>query len=199
VTGLEIQAQGMRHVKRMETFASGSDIHSKQVPETLRQPDRYRPGGIPPEMPTTLVGSRAQRMQHAAALYARAVSVLEDTRGLIVLEAEDAYYRWEDASGEIATAREAADSAEQWANDASKDYTSGSKIKIQEVVESRILAAQARGSYNEQLFNLLVVLADLERITGGAFCAHLPEWEAAARNKPADTEKKGAGDDLFGK
>ena len=40
---------------------------------------------------------------------------------------------------------------------------------------SRVLAAQARSQYNEYLYRQIVALADLERITGGAFCARLVE------------------------
>jgi outer membrane protein TolC len=175
VTCLEIEAQGTCCViKQMNTFASASDIHAQPVPLASYDPD-FRPGAVFPEMPVTLAGSRAERMRRAQDFNCRATAVLEATRNLITLEAEDAYLRWEQAAAQAAEAREAADAADKLADDLNKDFTQRLKVTIQDVMNARVLAAQSRGQYNEFLYRELVALADLERITAGGFTAGLAE------------------------
>jgi hypothetical protein len=174
--GLEVDAQGKVCflLRRVQTFASGSDIHSQQVPETVRS-EEYRPGGIPPEMPGQLVGSRGNRIQRASDLQGRADSVVTSTTNLIALQAEDAYLRWEQATEQIVPARLGAESGQKLADDVNKDYTTGLKVRVEDVVNLRVLASQARSSYNEYRYRQLLTLAELERVTGGAFCARLGE------------------------
>jgi outer membrane protein TolC len=178
---LEIDAQATSLRKRMETFAAGADIHARQVPQTIRNAE-YRPGGVPPEMPTLLAGPRPLRIQHARSLYAHAVSVVEVTRNLIALEAEDAFLRWQQASRQAELAREAAETAEKQADDLSKDFAARAKVTVEAVVNAAVTAAQARAQYNEFLHRKILALADLERITAGAFCAGL--LEAPTPGKP---------------
>src|SRR5262249_13379397 len=158
----------------LETFAAGSDIHAVVVPQK-QQNAEYRPGAIPPEMPTLLAGPRPERMKRAQSLHARALAVLEETRHLVALEAEDAYLRGEEAALQVQETREAADTAEEVARDLNKDFTAKLKVKVEEVVNAWVLASQARAQYNEALYRQLIALADLERITAGAFCARLNE------------------------
>src|SRR4029077_7417301 len=101
---------------------------------------------------TTLVGSRPERMRHAQSLHARATAVVEVTRNLIALEGEDAFLRWEEASLQVAQAREAADAGDKMADNLSKDFTSGAKVRVEEVATARVLAARARSQYNEFLY-----------------------------------------------
>lgn len=172
VACLEVEAQSSNHHKRVETFAAGSDIHSVLVPEGTHNTD-YRPGGVPPEMPTLLVGERPDRIKHAEDLHTRAVSVLDTTRGLIALEAQDAFLRWQEAAREARETRDAADAADKLAEDVNKDFTSGLKVKVEDVVNARVLAATARSQYNEYLYREILALVDLERISAGAFSAGL--------------------------
>ena len=97
VACLEVEVQGTGVHKKFETFAAGSDIHSVQVPQGSNDTD-YRPGGLLPEYPTLLAGARGDRVKHAQSLLCRARAVVEVTRGLIALEAEDAFLRWEEAA-----------------------------------------------------------------------------------------------------
>jgi outer membrane protein TolC len=182
-SALEVCAQASSHQKKLETFAAGSDVHSTTVPPGQRS-DPYRPGGIPPEMPTLLAGPTAERVRHARSLQARGAAVLESTRGLIVLEAEDAFLRWEQASLQAAEALRAADEADRLADDLTKDFTSGAKVKVDEVLTARVLASQARAQANEFLYKKVLTLAELERVTGGAFCAGLSA-PVAPRPRPA--------------
>src|SRR5262249_5029960 len=69
VTCLEVEAQGSSAHRKMETFAAGSDIHSHVVPQGVHNTE-YRPGAVPPEMPTLLAGSRPERIKHAQDLHA---------------------------------------------------------------------------------------------------------------------------------
>jgi outer membrane protein TolC len=172
VACLEVEAQASNHHKRVETFAAGSDIHSVIVPEGSHNTE-YRPGGVPPEMPTLLAGERPDRVQHAQDLHTRAAAALEATRNLIGLEAQDAFIRWQEASREARETREAADTADKLAEDVNKDFTSGLKVKVEDVVNARVLASTARSQYNEYLYREILALIDLERISAGAFSAGL--------------------------
>jgi outer membrane protein TolC len=178
VAQLEVKAQGASLHKRTETFASGGDIHGAVVPPGVENSE-YRPAALAPEMPVLLVGSCFDRAKRAQAYSARAQAVTETTVNLIALEAEDAFLRWEEAARQIAKAREAADTGDTLADDLSKDFAGGAKIKVEELISARLLAAQARAQYNEYLYRQALALADLERITGGAFAAHLVEAIAA--------------------
>ncbi len=183
---LEVDAQATSLHKRMETFAAGADIHSRSVPQELHN-NEYRPGAVPPEMPTLLAGARSERMKRARDLHARAVAAVDVTRNLIVLEAEDAFLRWEEASGEVAKAREAAETGAKLADDLSKDFAAGLRVRVEEVVNARVLASQARAQYNEFLYREILALADLERVTAGGFCAGLV-GPAAARTPSAPAQ-----------
>ena len=66
VVCLEVEAQGTSVMQKMQTFAAGTDIHARQVPQGVHNTE-YRPGAVAPEMPTLLVGSKPERMQHARA------------------------------------------------------------------------------------------------------------------------------------
>jgi outer membrane protein TolC len=174
VTCLEVEAQSSCLHRKKETFAAGSDIHSTPVPPEIPGAEP-RPGAIPPEMPTLLVGSRNERMKHALSLNARARAVLDLVHNLIVLETEDALLRWEEVAAQLPEARQAAVDADGLAKRLTDTFTQGGKVKVEDVTNSRVLAAQARASYNEYLYKGIQALIDLERITGGAFCANLVE------------------------
>jgi hypothetical protein len=126
-------------------------------------------------MPALLAGARADRVKRAQDLHARALAVVDVTRHLIVLEAEDAVLRWEEAALQVPLAREAADLADQQAAELTKDFVAGAKVKVEEVVNARVLAAQARAQYHEYLYKQILTLAELERITAGCFHAGLVE------------------------
>ena len=187
VACLEVEAQGTSVLQKMQTFAAGTDIHARQVPQGVRNSE-YRPGAVAPEMPGLLVGNRPERVQHARALYARASAVATTARNLIALEAEDAFLRWEEASQEVSAARAAADAGDKLANDQNRDFIAGLKVKVEDVVNAQVLAAQARSQHNEFLYQQVLALADLERVTAGGFCAGLvdpigPRAAASVKSK----------------
>ncbi len=190
VACLEVEAQGTSLFKRKETFAAGADIHSKPVSPELHGTE-YRPGAVAPEMPALLVGSRSERVKRAETLHERAEAAVAVTRNLIALEAEDAFLRWEEASQQVPQAREAADAGDQAADDLTRDYTANLKVRAEDVINARVLGAQSRALYNQYLYNKILALADLERITAGGFCAGLAD--AAVAKTPAITVEGSGG------
>src|SRR5262249_44737088 len=102
---LEVYAQSRIPFRRaVPTFASGSDIHAREVPQAMRGKD-YRPGAIAPEMPTQLVGTKYDRVCRAMALTERAEAVYEKVRFLVTLDAEIAFYDLELASQKVTVNR----------------------------------------------------------------------------------------------
>ncbi|MBY0527872.1 MAG: TolC family protein [Gemmataceae bacterium] len=172
ITCLEIEAQATSAHVRVETFAIGADIHAQQVPQEHRNAE-FRPGAVPPEMPAQLAGSRAERVEHAKTLSARAGAVADKARNLIVLEAEDAFLRWEEATAQAAVTLRAATRGDTMADGVRKDFVGGQKVRVEDVMNAQVLAAQARSQYHEYLYHQILALADLERVTGGGFCAGL--------------------------
>jgi outer membrane protein TolC len=170
ITNLEVDAQAVGSGPRMETFARGADLHSTPLPADSRG-TQYQPGALAPEMPDLLVGTKAERVLRARSLGARALAVVDKTRGLIVLEAEDAYLRWEEAAQKIERTRRAVQSAQKLAEALDEYLRTGQKVRVDEVTTAHILAAQVQSNYLEALHQQLLALADLERITAGGFCS----------------------------
>ena len=113
---------------------------------------------------------KAYRQARAEDLSARAGAVVDKARGLITLEAEDAYLKWQQNSTNAARARDAADRGDKLAERIREDFkTLGEAVDYKEVLEAVVIASQARAQYNEAKFKLIVALASLERITGGGF------------------------------
>jgi outer membrane protein TolC len=189
IAELEVGAQGTSIFQQMSTVAAGLDFHSTQVP-TGSNGTEYQPGGLLPEMPTLLVGNKHERMKQARDCAARAATLVETARNLVALEAEDAFLRWQEASQQARKAREAADTGDKLADDLRKDLAAGLKVKVEDVIGARVLAAQARGDYNEFHYRELVALADLERATAGGFAAGRLEVVESPEKKVELPEKK---------
>jgi outer membrane protein TolC len=170
VTCLEVQAQSVSLHKRVSTFAAGSDIHARPIAQGVSD-TVYRPGAVPPEMPTLLIGSRCDRVNRARDLNARATAAAEVTRNLIALEAEDAFLHWQEAATAAPLAQQAASAGDQLAGDLTRDFTARLKVRVEDVVNAHVLASQARSQYNEFLYREILALAELERVTVGGFSA----------------------------
>jgi outer membrane protein TolC len=168
VTGYEVQAQDAKHFgPTQRTFAAGTDIHSQSIPLANRGTD-YAPGAVGPEMPTLLVGKRADRVEQARTLSARAESVVEKTRGLLTLEADDAYTRWLETSRRLPKARAAAKDAHDLGEELAQNVKDLMQdIRFSEVTTAKTVAGQLRLEANEVHFLHLLNLAALERITAG--------------------------------
>ncbi len=170
---LEVYAQGKIPFKRVvPTFASGADLHSKDIPQADRGKD-YRPGAITPEMPTQLVGSKYDRVCRAMAFSQKAEAIYESAHSLILLEAENAYFEFELASEKLLLAKEQNDLALELAKLAQKNLSSA-KTGKEQFIQMEIAAAKAQSDYVEAVFQHLLALSALERITAGGITPAFP-------------------------
>jgi outer membrane protein TolC len=150
------------------TFAAGVDVHSRPVPQGFMNGE-YRPGATSLEMPTMFVGSRPYRVERAQDLGVRAGAVVDKTRNLVTLEAEDAYFKYEEAARKMPLVLEASTAGARLAKTTRDDFTANSKVKVDDILTGEALAAQAKASANENIYNLIIALAGLQRVTGGGF------------------------------
>jgi outer membrane protein TolC len=169
---LEVYAQGKIPFKRVvPTFASGADLHSREIPQAVRGKE-YRPGGIMPEMPTQLVGSKYDRVCRAMAFSQKADAVYESAQSLIVLEAENGFFELELATEKLRLAKEQHDLAIDL-----RDYTRKNIQNIKakdQVFQVEVLVAKAQSDYVEAVFQHLLALSALERITAGGITPAFP-------------------------
>lgn len=150
------------------TFAAGADVHSRPVPQGFMNGE-YRPGATSLEMPVLFAGPRSYRVERAKDLGARASAVVDKTRNLVTLEAEDAFFKYEEAIRKLPLVNEASTSGARLAKTTREDFTANSKVKIDDILTGEALAAQAKASANETLYNLIIAVAGLQRVTGGGF------------------------------
>jgi outer membrane protein TolC len=168
---IEVDVQGRNWFRPLvSTFAAGGDIHATPVPPGIRNGD-YRPGAVPPEMPVSLAGPRNARVEQAKAYSGRADAVVNKTRELVTLEAEDAFCKWEEATRKVNFTRDAAAKANKYVKQREEDKANGANIKPEELTADRILAAQAAAALNEAMYQQVLALANLERVTAGGFSA----------------------------
>jgi outer membrane protein TolC len=166
---LEVDAQGMSLLPREYTFAAGGDLHSRSVPQGSLGKE-YVPSAVGPEMPPMLFGCRKDRVGRAQDLYARMAAVVEKTRGLIVLEAEDAFLKWEEASVRVRQADEAVQQARRLAKELLEQFNSNPGRYFKDYLEAVVLEGQATANWNEMKFNRIVAAANLARVTAGGIC-----------------------------
>jgi outer membrane protein TolC len=179
VSAIEIDAQGTSIRHRMQTFAMHADLHARPIPQGIANTE-YRPGAIGPEMPPELVGSRTVRMELARAYSARQAAVADKARNLIGLEADDTFRRWHEATRKLSQTRDAADKAARLAEDQRNAYAAQQRVKAEDVVNAEVLGAMARAQFNETLYQQILALAALERVTAGGFTAGLAAPPARA-------------------
>jgi outer membrane protein TolC len=177
VTRLEVCAQqALKMRPSARTFASSSDIHAKSVPTGLRN-NEYRPGAMGVEMPANVAGNRQARVEQVQAYSARADAVVEKTRQLITLEAENEFYTWLEAERQVDATREAARLGRQLAD---RTRNNAANAKKEDILQTDVLAGQAQGAFNEAVYHSILSLANLERITAGGFNAGLAPPPAPA-------------------
>jgi outer membrane protein TolC len=169
VVELEIGAQSKSYLPVVRTFAAGSDIHARPVPQGHANRE-YWPGATGLEMPTVFAGPRWARVQRAQDLSARAAAVVEKTRNLIVLETEDAYLKWQDATVKLPDASAAVEAGKRIvkANEEGFRKAAGA-TRIEDILTSEGDYARATATYNETLYQQAIELAALQRVTAGGF------------------------------
>jgi len=169
VVCLEVSAQGVIHQTVGRTFAAGSDLHATPVPQGVSNGE-YRPWAIGIEMPTTLVGHKADRVRRAQDLHAKAVAVADKARQLIALEAAEAFLKWQDASKQVDiladTPKATADILKQAQ---AKFKIDKNTANTENLINSQVLDAQVNAKMNEALYQHALAVAALERITAGGF------------------------------
>lgn len=180
VTDLEITAQSRVRRPSVPTFAMGSDIHAKPIPQGVANGE-YRPGAIGLEMPPSLVGKKRERMDRAADLNSRAVAVVVKTEGLIALEVEATYFKWREAVSRLEALQTTPDLAKKIATNVQGRFDNGN-ASGEELIRARTLEDQARANYTEALYNHALALAALERVTAGGF--RMPHPAAAEPKAP---------------
>jgi hypothetical protein len=178
IVRLEIQAQARQLNPFARTVAISADLHSRGVPlPVFGAGTDYRPGAIAPELPPFLTGSRADRIDRATALSGRADAVVDKTRGLVALEAEDAFFRYVEAQQKVVeTAPLARPENEDPANPANPLLKAarvrfGKPDEVAQNLLIEMVVVQARATANEALFQQVLALANLERVTAGGVCA----------------------------
>jgi outer membrane protein TolC len=175
VTQLEAYVQwSARFRLRMDTFASGADIHSRALPSGMQNGD-YRPGAVGPEMPARLVGSRSTRYQRASELETRSQAVLEKTRNLVTLEAENAFVDYEAAVSTVAEAKIEVDRANQnYMILRPADGQVSKAADLRNVLEAHGTLAKSQADLNEAVYHRITALAAIERITAGGIKVNYP-------------------------
>ncbi len=165
---LEVYAQGQIPFRRsVPTLASGSDIHSRMLPPGSRDPGHdYRPEPILPEMPPQLVGNKSDRVTRAMWYSQRADAVYEKIRNLVTLEAENTFYNLELAAQSLNLGQEKFDRAKDLMKRIEETVQDPKSSKDQLVV-GYAQAARAQADYVKLVYEHLLWLAALERVTAG--------------------------------
>jgi outer membrane protein TolC len=170
---LEVYAQGKIPFKRVvPTLASGADIHAKEVPQGLRTTYEYRPGGILPEMPPQLVGSKYDRVCRALAFAQRAEAIYEKARNLVIVEAETTFLDFDQASEKLTLAKQQFELSKDIQKRA-RDAADSTKRK-DELLQAEVVASKAQSDYLTAVHDYLLALAALERVTAGGIRPEFP-------------------------
>jgi outer membrane protein TolC len=170
LTCFEIEAQKSTFFLSSKTFAIGGDIHATPVP-TGENGEHYRPGAVGLEMPAMIAGTRKDRVQQAEAYHERAGAVVEKAHNLIVLDAEQAYLRWLEASKKVPKLREASAAADRASDAYRKNFSplANGKGTVEEVIGAGLQASNVKLQLNQARYQALIGLAGLELATGGGF------------------------------
>jgi hypothetical protein len=171
VTCLEIDAQATSCKPTMRTFASGSDIHAKPIPSGDVGGLEYRPAIVGPEMPPSLTGSRAARIEQARDYHQRALAVAAKAGNLIVLEVEDLYRRWLDKSRKAAHLEVAYHESLTFSEKMKESFNRRMPgyPNVDEVINAGLVTTRLQLEWKEAHYQSLLALAALERATAGGF------------------------------
>ncbi len=172
VTVLEVCAQiKLDRRQQTQTFASGTDLHSRHIPSPHRNGD-YRPGAIAPEMPAQLVGSVADRVARTQEYVRHQGAAYDKAAGLIRLEAINAFLIWESTGDKIKDARERHERAQKLVEKSRS--AAATKMDPKLLVENESLASKAQAKYVKAVYEHLLSLIALEKVTGGAVAPSFP-------------------------
>jgi hypothetical protein len=172
VTRLEVLAQNANKLSlRVATFANAGDIHARPIPPAQREPD-YKPGAIGPEMPDKIVGKVHTRTAIAGQYAERAEAAAQQARSLVGLEAEIGYARYVEASKKVDVFKFAAAQSKEMIE--RQREAAGGNLTKEGILTTEVSVAQTFANYNQALYDQLVALANLERITAGGVRVNFP-------------------------
>ncbi|HWY86731.1 MAG TPA: TolC family protein, partial [Gemmataceae bacterium] len=167
VTALEVDAQGKLRGPNGRTFAPGTDVHAKPIPQGISNGE-YRPGAIGLEMPAALAGRKSDRIERAQLLNERAGAVVDKTNNLVALEVEATYLKWLEAAQKVKGLEEAPRIAVEITDKVKKEFDKG-KVGGEAILRAQGMEEQIAASYNEALYMHALALAALERVTAGGY------------------------------
>lgn len=172
---LEVYAQSaVRFRKTVPTLATGGDIKAREVPATVRDLKlQYKPGAIIPEMPPQLVGNQADRVSRAMAYSQRADAVFEKARNLVRLEAENAFFEYDYASKLVVEGKAKFEFGKDMMERV-KELVDNPNAERDQLVGGYVQAAKAQSDYVEAVWQYLLTLAHLERVTAGGVRPDFP-------------------------
>ncbi len=169
---LEVCAQAaVKRGRQVPTLASGSDLHSKQVPMAVRNGE-YKPGALAPEMPGSLVGTTEDRVARATELSLRQDALYDRTASLIRLEASKAYLTWDAATRRVQEAKKKYERGRVLVEESRAAAIAKQDPEI--LVTNEALAGKSQTEYVEAVFEHIKSLAALERITAGGVVTQFP-------------------------
>jgi outer membrane protein TolC len=167
VTALEVDAQAKLRGPSGRTFASSSDVHAKPIPQGVANGE-YRPGAIGLEMPGSLTGRKANRVESARYLNDRATAVVDKTNNLVALEVEATYLKWREAAQKVKGLEDAPKIAADITDKVKKEFDKG-QVSGEAILRAQGMEEQIAASYNEALYLHALALAALERVTAGGY------------------------------
>ena len=160
---------------RVETFASGGDIHSRHIPPGSKEGD-YRPDAIGPEMPVQMIGGHGIRSQKAWELAARSDAVLQKTKNLVTLEADTAWCDYHYAGLSMAKAKIQLQESKENLKDLKEaaGMVIDNRSKLEQVLMAQEETTKAQAALNEAIYQRISALANIERITAGGVRINYP-------------------------
>lgn len=172
VTRLEVTAQSVqkRGVK-VDTFASGSDLHARHLPAPIRNGE-YRPGVVVPEMPNQLVGRVDDRVARACDYVRRMEAMHDGVVRLVRTEVVNTFLDWQAAGEQVKDTRERHERQQKLVE--KSRAAAAAKMDPELLVRNESLASQAQARYVEAVYRQVLALIALERVTGGGVVPPFP-------------------------
>ena len=173
---LEVYAQAkVRFSRSVATLASGSDIHSAIIPSANRSPGQeYRPEPTAPEMPPQVHGRPADRVARVKAYSQRADGAYESLRNLIELEATETYLFFKLSQEAMIVGKRKFTRGRDLMT-STQDAVNNPNAPREDIVRGYATAAKAQSDYVESVFQYLLALTALERVTAGGVKPEFPD------------------------
>ena len=173
VTKYEVCAQSiLKYRSTAQTFSNGADLHARLLPAPMRTETEYRPGAVPPEMPSQLAGRVQDRVARAEDYVIRQQAVRDKVIALIQLEASNAFLKYESTIVRVKESRERHDRAQILVEKARNAVIT--KLDPELLIKNVSLASKAQARYVEAVHTQLQALVTLEKVTGGSFSPRYP-------------------------